>query len=244
MRGAFATYVQRTFGKTLERIGPAPRPGEPESVAALRPTLLWWLAVYGNDPRIQAYATELVNAYFADPARADPGISGAALEIVAATAGDRALFERIRKRLAATTVPVERTRLFAALGRLRDPALAEEALSLPGMTFQEGGAIIKSMAASAEGSQRVFAYHRRHYDELAQRLPPMFLAFLPNFALGQACSEDRLAAVHDFYADPKRNVAGTDKELAIREEEVRGCIGLRTREAPSASTYLRTVDPR
>ena len=244
MRGAFATYVQRTLGKTLERIGPAPRPGEPESVAALRPTLLWWLAVYGNDPRIQAYASELVNAYFADPARADPGVSGAALEIVAATAGDRALFERIRKRLAATTVPVERTRLFAALGRLRDPALAEEALSIPGMTFQEGGAIIKAMAASAEGSQRVFAYHRRHYDELAQRLPPMFLAFLPNFALGQACSEDRLTAVHAFYGDPKRNVAGTDKELAMREEEVRGCIGLRTREAPSAATYLRTVDPR
>jgi hypothetical protein len=213
-------------------------------VTALRPTLLWWLAVYGNDPRIQAYAGELADAYLADPASVEPGLSGVALEIVAATAGDRALFARIRKRLDATTVPVERTRLFAALGRLRDPALAEEALSLPGMTFQEGGAIIKAMAASAEGSQRVFAYHRRHYDELAQRLPPMFLAFLPNFALGQACSEDRLAAVHDFYADPKRNVAGTDKELAMREEEVRGCIGLRTREAPSAATYLRSVDPR
>ena len=100
------------------------------------------------------------------------------------------------------------------------------------------------MSASAEGSQRVFAYHRRHYDELAQRLPPMFLAFLPNYALGQACSEERLAPVHDFYADPKRNVAGTDKELAMREEEVRDCIGLRAREAPSAATYLRAIDPR
>jgi alanyl aminopeptidase len=244
MRGAFATYLQRTLGRTLERIAPAPRPGEPESVAALRPTLLWWLAVYGNDPGIQAYARELANAYLADPASVDPGLSGVSLEIVAATAGDRALFTRIRTRLDATTVPVERTRLFAALGRFRDPALAEEALSLPGMTFQEGGAIIKAMAASAEGSQRVFAYHRRRYDELAQRLPPMFLAFLPNYALGQACSEDRLAAVHDFYADPKRNVAGTDKELAMREEEVRGCIGLRAREGPSAATYLRSVDPR
>ena len=243
-RGAFATYVQRTLGKPLERIGPAPRPGEPGSVAALRPTLLWWLAVYGNDPRFQEYAQALVSTYFADPARADPALSGIALQIAAATAGDRALFDRIRKRLDSTAVPAERGRLFAALGRLRDPALAEEALSIPGMTFQEGGAIIKAMSASAEGSQRVFAYHRRHYDELAQRLPPMFLAFLPNYALGQACSEERLAPVHDFYADPKRNVAGTDKELAMREEEVRDCIGLRAREAPSAATYLRTIDPR
>jgi alanyl aminopeptidase len=243
-RNSFATYVQKTLGRALERIGPASRPGEPESVAALRPTLLWWASVYGNDPRIQAYAREVVNAYLADPARVDAALAGAALEIAATTAGDRALFDRIRKRLDATTVPVERTRLFTALGRFRDPALADEALTIPGMTFQEGGALIKSMASSAEGSQRVFAYHRRHYDELAQRLPPMFLAFLPNFALGQACSEDRLAAVHDFYADPKRNVAGTDKELAMREEEVRGCAALRAREAAAAATYLRTVDPR
>ena len=30
----------------------------------------------------------------------------------------------------------------------------------------------------------------------------------------------------------------------MREEEVHGCIGLRAREAPSATTYLRSVDPR
>src|SRR5438876_6654753 len=60
-RNSFATYVQKTLGRALERIGPASRPGEPESVAALRPALLWWTSVYGNDPRVQAYARELVN---------------------------------------------------------------------------------------------------------------------------------------------------------------------------------------
>jgi cytosol alanyl aminopeptidase len=243
-RDAFATYVRRTLGKALERIGPAPRPGEPEAAAALRPRLLWWVAVYGADPRLQAYAQELVKEYLADPSRVDPSVAGAALQVAAATSGDRALFEKIRKRLETASVPAERTRLFSALGRFRDPALAEEALALPGITFQEGGALIKSMSSTAEGSQRVFAYHRKHYDELAKRLPPMFLAFLPNYALGQACSEDRLAAVRDFFLDPRRNVAGTDKELAMRAEEVRGCMALRAREAPSTAAYLRTVDPR
>ena len=92
-RGAFATYVQRTLGRTLERIGPAPRPGEPESVADLRPTLLWWLAVYGNDPRIQAYARRAGEGVPCRSGARGPRSGGAALEIVAATAGDRALFD-------------------------------------------------------------------------------------------------------------------------------------------------------
>lgn len=30
----------------------------------------------------------------------------------------------------------------------------------------------------------------------------------------------------------------------MRTEEVHGCMALRAREAPSVTTYLRTVDPR
>ena len=59
----------------------------------------------------------------------------------------------------------------------------------------------------------------------------MFLIFLPNLALEEACSEERLAAVRQFYGDPKRNVAGTDKELAMRAEDVHACMALRAREA-------------
>ena len=66
----------RTLGRALERIGPAPRPGEPESAADLRPKLLWWLAVYGRRSGDQGLrAGELAKAYLADPGRVDPGLS-------------------------------------------------------------------------------------------------------------------------------------------------------------------------
>jgi aminopeptidase N len=239
-REAFAAYVRRSLGRALERLGRAPRPGEPEPAVALRAPLLFWVGVHGDDPRVQAYARELAGAYLDAPGGADASLAGAALNVLAATSGDRALFDRIRKRLESATVPAERARLFSALGRFRDPALAEEALDLPGMTFQEEGALVLSMATTAEGAERVFARQRRHYDELAKRLPPMFLAFLPRIALSEACSEDRLASVSAFYGDPRRNVAGTDKELAMRTEEVRDCAALRGREGPSAASYLRS----
>jgi len=243
-RPAFATYVRRTLGRALERLGPTARPGEPEAVAALRPALLWWVAVEGEDVRLQAYAREVAQAYLSGVGHVDPAVTGAALEIAAATTGDRAFFEAIKKKLETEKVPAERARLFAALGRFRDPRLAEDALGMPGRTFQEGAALTKAMSSSAEGSERVFAWFREHYDELSGRLPPMFLAFLPGSALGQTCSEERLAAVEKFFGDPRRNVAGTDKELAMRAEEVHDCLALRAREGGSAAAYLKAADPR
>jgi alanyl aminopeptidase len=242
-RAAFATYVRRTLGPALERIGPAARPGEPESASTLRPRLIWWLGAYGDDPRVRAYAAELTRAYLQDPSRVDPALAGAALDVTAATAGDRALFDQIRKRIEVAKLPGERAVLFGALGQFRDPALLEEALNLPGRTFQEGAVLTRAMSSTAEGSERVFAWYKKNYDEVASRLPPMFLAFLPNSALGPACSEDRLAAVTEFFGDPRRNVAGTDKELAMRSEAVRDCIALRAREAPSTASYLHRLDP-
>jgi alanyl aminopeptidase len=243
-RVAFATYVRRTLGRALEAIGPAPRPGEPASAADLRPRLIAWLAIEGDDPALKAYALEVAKAYLADPARADRDVAGTALNVAAATSGDRALFDQIRERLETTTTPADRVRLATALGQFRDPALVKEALAIKGLSFQEGGSLMRSLASTDEGSRRVFDWQVQHYDELARALPPMFLAFLPNLALEQACSEERLAPVREFYADPKRNVAGTDKELAMRTEEVRACVALRAREAASTAAYLRSVDPR
>jgi cytosol alanyl aminopeptidase len=243
-REAFATYVRRTLGRALERIGLTPRPGEPESATDLRPKLLWWAAVPGEDAAVKAYALEVAEAYLIDPSRVDPGLAGAALQVAAAASGDRALFDRIRKRLETTTAPSDRMRLFDALGHFRDPALIREALAQRGASFQEGSAVMRALASTAEGSRRVFEWQVEHYDELKSRLSPMFLAFLPNLALEEACSEERLQPVRQFYSDPRRNVAGTDKELAMRVEEVHGCMALRSREAASAAAYLRTVDPR
>jgi alanyl aminopeptidase len=243
-RAAFATYVRRTLGHALERISPTPQPGEPDSAATLRPLLLWWVAVEGDDRRLQAYAHEVARSYLSGLVTADPASAAAALEIEAATRGDRALFEAIGRKIDSTTGPAERARLFAALGRFRDPRLAGEALDRPGRTFQDGAALTRAMASSAEGSARVFAWYRQHYDDLAGRMPPMFLAFLPDSALGQACTEERLAEVRQFFGDPRRNVAGTDKELAMRAEQVHDCMALRAREGAAAAAYLRAADPR
>jgi cytosol alanyl aminopeptidase len=245
-RRAFATYVQRSLGHALEQIGPAARPGEPEATASERQALVLWLGLYGNDPRIQAYAKELALAYVADPARVDPTLTGGALAVAAAH-GDRALFDQLRKRFEATTLPTERARLLAALGAFRDPALIDEALRYsldPGLRSQEVLAIPRALAASPEGSPHVTRWLAEHYDEVAARVPKLSLAFLPRYALAEACSQDRLTAATAFFTDPRHVVPGVDIELAKQAERVHDCMALRAREGASVATYLRTVDPR
>jgi aminopeptidase N len=246
LRGAYATYLRKTLGPALERIGPAARPGEPPAVAALRGSLILTLGTQGDDPRIQAYAKELTTAYLADSSRVDPSLAGSAL-YVAAAHGDRALFDALRQRFQTTTVPAERRRLLFALGSFQDPALVEEALKYaldPAVRPQEIATIPRSLQFEPSTRTRASRWMLEHYDEIAHRVPEMVVAFIPAEALRQACSAERLAEVRTFFSDPKHGVAGTEKELAKAGEAVQDCIALRAREGASVTAYLRTVDPR
>jgi len=246
LRGAFATYVRKTLGPALERIGPAARPGEPPAVAALRVSLIEWLGTEGNDERVQAYAKELTAAYLADPSRVDPSLAGVAAWVAAAQ-GDRALFDAVRKAFQTTTVPADRRRLLGALGRFRDPALVEEALRFalsPEVRPQEVPTIPRMLREVPETRERASQWMLEHYDDIAGRVPQMVVAFIPRLALQGSCSAERLATVRGFFGEPKHVVPGTEKELAKAAESVQDCMALRAREGASVAAYLRTVDPR
>jgi cytosol alanyl aminopeptidase len=237
----FATYVRNTLGPALERIGPTPRPGEPDAVAILRPQLLLWLGREGRDPGILAQAVALTASALAAPAAVDHSLASAALQLAART-GDRALFDQFRQRFEAARVPSERQRYLSALAAFEDPALVEEGMrySLTGpMRPQEILAIPRSQADRHQDA--VFRWTTGNYDALAARIPPVILPFL--VYLGGGCSTERLEAARAFFTDPKRAVAGTEKELAKMTEAGRDCVALRTREGTGVRAYLEKFPP-
>jgi len=246
LRTAFATYLQRSLGRALERIGPAAQPGEPASTAALREVLVSWLGTWGEDPRVKAYVKELASAYLADPSRVDPTLATGVLAVAAAN-GDRALLDELRKRVPAAKDPIERGRLLHALGAFRDPALVREALGYvldPALRPTEITTIPYNLAADPAAAAEVSRWSMEHYDEVAARIPDSVRPYITAFTLRGACTEAAITAAQSFYADPRHAAAGTDRELAKNVDAVRDCIALRAREGPSVATYLRTVDPR
>jgi alanyl aminopeptidase len=240
---AFAAYVRRVLGPALERIGLDKRADEPEAVTALRPSLVAWLGDEGRDPQVREHAGRVARAWLADPSAVDPTLAGTALE-VAALDGDRALFEEYRKRFEATTIPAERARYLSALGAFRDPALVEEALAyaLKGPLRPQEVFAIPAVVASASPAQeeRVYRWMTESYASLTSRMPPTVAAtYLPYFASG--CSAERLAAARSFFADPARNLPGTEAELTKVGEVVKSCVELREREGRAVSAYLQSA---
>jgi alanyl aminopeptidase len=239
----FAAYVRRTLGPALEHIGLDKRNDESEAVTELRPAIVEWLGDEGHDAQVREHAARVARAWLADPSAVDPSMAGTALQ-VAALDGDRSLFEEYRKRFEAATIPAERSRYLSALGAFRDPALVEEALAytLKGpLRPQEVFAIpLRAAGQSPAQEERVYRWMTENYVFLASRMPPPVAAtYLPYFAAG--CSAERLAAARIFFADPARNLPGTEVELAKVGEAVKSCVELREREGRAVSNYLQAA---
>jgi alanyl aminopeptidase len=235
---AFAAFIRRTLRPALDRIGPEPRAGEPETVTELRPELLSALAAWGEEDAAQAQARKLAQAYMDDPASVPPSLATPGLTLTASQ-GDAALFETLRQRFEGSKSPTDRTRYLAALGSFRDPAIVDRALAYVfsgPLRPQETMSIPRRVAGEPEGRERAWTWMTAHYDEISKRLPADFIVFMPYFAAG--CSEARLGTAKTFFADPKHAPPGTDRELAKVEEGVRDCASLAAREGDAVRGYL------
>ena len=235
---AYAAYVRRTLGPSLERFGAEPRAGEEEEVALFRPQLLRNLGDKGKDEEILHLMEGMAKRYMQDPHAIDPQLAGAALEL-AAIRGDRALFDSYRQRFETAQVPAERSRYLDALGGFRAPELVDEALHycLSGpLRPNEVLDIPFQLATHPEQQDRTFRWFTTNYDALSKRLTPEMLGFMPFIAGG--CSAERLAAAQEFFNAPDRQAPGTQRGLARVTDQVKDCVGLREREGAAVAAFL------
>jgi hypothetical protein len=130
-----------------------------------------------------------------------------------------------------------------ALGSFSDPALQERALaySLEGpLRPNEVMRIARSLGGQGEAErERVWGWVAGNFDALRRRIPVPYLVFLAYAAAG--CSENRVREAEAFFAEPAHAIPGIEKELAKVSEGVGACVGLRDREGPAVTAYLREM---
>jgi alanyl aminopeptidase len=234
---AFAPFVRRTLAPALQRFGAVKKNGEPETVTVLRPELLEALGDAGNDESVLTAMEAMARAYLADPASVEPSLADSAIAL-SAIRGDAKLFDVYRERFEAAKIPMERRRFLSALGNFRDPALADRALVYVfagPLRPQEVLVIPRTMGKVPAEQAKTFAWMTEHYDEIAKRLPPEFMVYMPYFADG--CSSARVDAAKTFFAEPAHAPPGTSKELARVAEAVGDCVALDGREGESVRRY-------
>jgi alanyl aminopeptidase len=231
--------VRRTLGPALDRIGLQKQSGEDETVTQLRPRLVSWLADEGRDSAVQAYMTTVFKASMSGDETVDPELRSLAVQL-ACHRGDRALFDSCRARFERSQTPAERDQYLSALGAFRDSAIQEAALqyALTGPLHpQELWDIPTGIASESEAqSDRIFQWFLDHYDELVDKMPPMYRAYLPMIASG--CSLTRLERARAFFTDPAHSTPGVESRLARVSDAVNECVSLRNREGGKVAAYL------
>ena len=239
---SFAAYVRSVLTPAVERFGLEPQPGEDDSVALLRPDLLDWMGIIGQDQSIRAEADRLARAYMTDPASIDASLASVALSM-AAIDGDRELFDTFIKHYETDTDPISRMRFLSALGSFFAPALREAALDYI-LTEKVRPTDIwlpmDEMYQTDEGADAVFGWIRANYDAVASKAPSIFVPYLSYFAGG--CSAERLKAAQSFFAESEHQVDGTLTFLGKVTDEVTDCINLRIREGASVAASLQSVE--
>jgi len=127
-QSAWRAFAQARLGPVFERVGWTPAPGESQATALLRETLIRSLGRFG-DPAVLAEARARFMRSATDADALPAAVGGATIAVVAQHA-DRATWDKLRASAKAASEPIEKQRLYEALGRALDPALASRALAL------------------------------------------------------------------------------------------------------------------
>jgi alanyl aminopeptidase len=164
---------------------------------------------------------------------------------VAAAAADRPLVDRLKAEVLRAADRERRQRLFGALGALRDPALAGDALALTldeRLDAREAVWIVFGLGSSRETRRVAFDFLKSHYDALARRLPQgtfSATAYLPWVAAGLCTSEAR-QEIEAFFRPRATTVEGGPRVLDQVLESVDQCRARTEAQGPSVAAFLRS----
>jgi aminopeptidase N len=181
---AYRGWVRKELAPVLARVGWDPKPGESDSTATLRASLLQALAE-ADDESVIAEARKRFQRFTADPRALGAETRGAVLSVIALRA-DSALWDRLHTLARDAKAVLERDQYYELLGGAREPALAQRALELavsgePPVTTAP--TIVRSVARLH--ADLAFDFVVSHWDLIAPLLPSLAQGrFAPSIAGG------------------------------------------------------------
>jgi aminopeptidase N len=163
-----AAYAGRKMTPLLAAIGYDPKAGEGPQIPLLRQNLIEGLGAVG-DPAVLAEANKRFAALATNPAALDGPLRNVWLTIVAANATP-ATWDTLRTMANTASSDLEKSQLFALLGRAKDDALAQKALDLA-LTDEPGKTTSAAIIAATGPLHSMMAVdfvlaHRAQYEAL------------------------------------------------------------------------------
>ncbi len=237
LRAKRARFVRKLFGERARKIGFAAVKGESDDVRMLRASMISWVALTGEDPRLIATAKQLANKWLVDRKAIDPDMVGTVLTI-ATRFGDRALFDKLYAQAKLEKERKERGQLLGAMGGFRDPAIVKVAMAIAltdEFASHESIGLVWAALDEVPGRDLAYAFIKQHHDALVAKLPRDY-----SFArvTGAFCDQAHKADAEAFFKDKIAKSAGGPRSFAQTLERVDLCIARKQAFAPGIAKFL------
>ncbi len=254
MRAAVASYGAKLYRSRYEELGFGPKADrtgragtEAPERALLRRDVLGWLAAIARDKPVRREAAKRGLAYVGhgkDGAihseAVDASLAGITLA-VAVQDGDAKLFAELEAKLATASDEVVRTRILAALGSVRDPALAARAMGLgldPKLQHNEVTLPIDVALSDVATRDGAFRWLVANVDPIMMRLGPADSSYLPWRGVG-FCDREHAAEIGAVFGPRLGRMEGGPRNLAGAVEATMLCAARREAQMPGLKAFFK-----
>lgn len=237
-------FVQQMFGERARTLGWIAKPNETEDERLLRPSLVSFVAISGNDPILISSAKELAARWLSDRSAVTSDVAGPLLRS-AARSGDVSLYERLFEAAKREKDTRAKRSMIEGLAAFGHPALLRRNFSyLVDGTFdpRESDAFLFVPMREPATSRAPLEFVMSRYDELLAKLPAegvfTLASFLPNVA-GVGCSENERAQAEEFFKPRVEKITGAPRNLAKVLESIHLCAARIRAQSAGVSEFLR-----
>jgi alanyl aminopeptidase len=231
------------YGARARTLGLAPKAGEDEDAALLRPLLIGLVADQGEDAQLRAQTIARAHAWLADKKAIDAEMAQTVLS-AAARVGDERLYDAFLAEARRTPERLRRNRLLRALSQFRQPALVARSLGLVlegGFDLRESQTLLFGALATPGPRQQAYDFVKQRFDELVARGPHDYGAGLSR--VGAAfCDEPHAADLEQFFGPRAPRYTGGPRLYRQALEDVRLCAARRARQATSVRAFLEQTE--
>ena len=239
LRPRYARFIGKLFGARAHQLGWQARPGDDDDARLLRARLLPLVADEGEDAALRAEAVTLARKWMDDRKAISADMVSPVLGI-AAIAGDRALFDRMHAEAKRSKERRDRVRLLDAMGRFRDPQIAEAALALvlsDEFDARESWGIVRNAAGWSTTRTLAWELLKKNFDLLAKRLPAETMAATP-LVPASFCDAAHQKEMLAFFRERSPTLPGGPRRLAQASEQSALCAASAQAERASAVSFL------
>lgn len=236
----YQAWVRRMLTPVARELGWNASAGEAEDQQARRASILYTLGWAGADPDTLRTARAVTRQYLAASLKPDPALLSTAVQL-AATDGDRDLYDRMLARARASSEPSEQQRFRSALGRFTDPALVGRTIDLAfsdEVKSQDAPALFGVLLSNPSGRDMTWQAIKDRWPELERRFGvfqgiPAIVGSTSAF-----CDSSARQDVTRFFE--QHPVASAARSLRRSLESIDSCIALKARAGEGVAQFLKS----